>query len=94
MAPSPPDSSPATSTPIIEFIAKLPSELSGVVFSHLPNSDIKKLRLVSRRFVRVGGAETCNLSHNMSKLRNNLPRSYHSTSLTPTTAGFSSSRKM
>ncbi|KAE9569543.1 hypothetical protein CGMCC3_g14356 [Colletotrichum fructicola] len=47
------DSTPAEPGTIVEFLAGLPIELSGAIFAHLPNSDLKKLRLASRRFSKV-----------------------------------------
>ncbi|KAI8185517.1 hypothetical protein K4K51_011564 [Colletotrichum sp. SAR 10_75] len=47
------DSIPAETGTIVEFLAGLPIELSGAIFAHLPNSDLKKLRLASRRFSKV-----------------------------------------
>ncbi|KAK1980140.1 hypothetical protein LZ30DRAFT_145135 [Colletotrichum cereale] len=44
MSSSPPGSLLARSTPVVDFTAKLPAELSGAIFSHLSNSSIKKLR--------------------------------------------------
>ncbi|KAI8232596.1 hypothetical protein K4K54_011730 [Colletotrichum sp. SAR 10_86] len=47
------DSNPAESGTIVEFLAGLPIELSGAIFAHLSYSDLKKLRLASRRFSKV-----------------------------------------
>ncbi|KAF5520246.1 hypothetical protein CGCA056_v008151 [Colletotrichum aenigma] len=47
------DSIPAKPGTIVEFLAGLPIALSGAIFAHLPNSDLKKLRLASRRFSKV-----------------------------------------
>ncbi|KAI8156250.1 hypothetical protein K4K49_008106 [Colletotrichum sp. SAR 10_70] len=47
------DSTPAEPGTIGEFLTGLPTELSGAIFAHLPNSDLKKLRLASRRFSKV-----------------------------------------
>ncbi|TEA19768.1 hypothetical protein C8034_v008864 [Colletotrichum sidae] len=48
-----PRSTPAEPATVMEFLAELPSELSGAIFAHLPNSDLKKLRLASRRFSKI-----------------------------------------